>query len=247
MKTIVLRKKQIHSGELILVNRECPLHIDRTECDLVTIKEAGNMLLNRKVAAMLSLLMKELNGWQKICIVSGWRSNREQEVIFDESLQDNGREFTNKYVAFPGTSEHQTGLAIDLALRKDEIDFLCPDFPYTGICQKFRKKAISYGFIERYPQNREDITKIAHEPWHFRYVGIPHAEIMTEYGFVLEEYIDFLRGYRYGEKQYLHSQKYLVSYKEAEETENMQLKMSAENSYTISGNNVDGYVITEWR
>jgi len=247
MKTVVLREKQIHTGELILVNGEYPYQDDNGTYDIVPIGRAENVLLNRKAAAMISLLLGELDGWQKICLVSGWRSMGEQTEIFKKSLQDNGQEFTNKYVALPGTSEHQTGLAIDLALKKDKINFLCPDFPYDGICQKFRQKAISYGFIERYPQNKRNITKIEHEPWHFRYVGIPHAEIMSKYSIALEEYIAFLREYRYGEKHYSYSQNFLISYVEAEKGKDTQLEIGEMNAYAISGNNVDGYIITEWR
>lgn len=250
MKTIVLREEQIHSGELILVNRQHPYQKNSGNCNLMTIGDSENILLNRNASVMLSLLMKELNGWRKICLVSGWRSMREQRDIFDKSLQDNGYKFTNKYIALAGTSEHQTGLAIDLALKQDEIDFLCPNFPYDGICQKFREKALSYGFVERYPQNKEDITGIAHEPWHFRYVGIPHAEIMNTYGMVLEEYIDFIKQYPYGEKYYSFLKKdiqFLISYLEVKKIADTQLIINEKNEYTISGNNVDGYIITERR
>lgn len=64
-------------------------------------------------------------------------------------LQENGTEFTAKFVAMPGHSEHQTGLAIDLGLRQPDIDFIRPAFPYEGICQKFRELAPAFGFIER--------------------------------------------------------------------------------------------------
>ena len=85
---------------------------------------------------------------------------------------ENGEEFTNQFVARPGHSEHQTGLAIDLGLKQPDIDFLRPYFPYKGICQTFRELSTDYGFIERYPAGKEAITGIAHEPWHFRYVGV---------------------------------------------------------------------------
>ena len=61
--------------------------------------------------------------------------------------------------------------------------------PYEGICQRFRELAPLYGFIERYPANKEAVTGIAHEPWHFRYVGRPHAQRMTDLGLTLEEYL----------------------------------------------------------
>lgn len=88
---------------------------------------------------------------------------------------------------------HQTGLAIDLGLAADEIDFIRPDFPADGVCGAFRRRAADFGFVLRYPAGKEAVTGIAHEPWHFRYVGVPHARLMAEMGFTLEEYVAWLR------------------------------------------------------
>ncbi len=102
-------------------------------------------------------------------------------------------DFTRQYVAIPGCSEHETGLAIDLALDTGgEIDFIRPYFPYDGICSEFRARAAEFGFIERYPSGKEHITRIAAEPWHFRYVGAAHAVYLAAHGLTLEEYIDSL-------------------------------------------------------
>ena len=130
-------------------------------------------LLEQCAATALNQLMAELDGWRYITAVSGWRSQEEQREIYLQSLLENGEEFTNQFVARPGHSEHQTGLAIDLGLKQPDIDFLRPYFPYKGICQTFRELSTDYGFIERYPAGQEAITGIAHEPWHFRYVGVP--------------------------------------------------------------------------
>ena len=134
--------------------------------------------------------------------VSGWRSLEEQRDIFAASLREDGEEFTRKFVALPGCSEHQTGLAIDLALKKEKVDFICPDFPCEGICQRFRERAAAYGFIERYREEKKHLTGIAGEPWHFRYVGCPHAEIMEKLGMCLEEYREFIKRFPYGERYY---------------------------------------------
>ncbi len=75
-------------------------------------------------------------------------------------------------------------MAIDLALNEGNIDFICPKFPYYGICQNFRNIAPKYGFIERYKDEKKAITKISKEEWHFRYVGYPHSKIITEKEYV---------------------------------------------------------------
>ncbi len=122
MKTVTLQHDLIHTGN-------------------------NKVLLDSNAIKLLSSLMDKLNGWEQIAAVSGFQSMQEQKVIYSQSLKDNGKTFTEKFVALPGHSEHQTGLAIDLALKQEYIDFICPDFPYTGICQTFRQEAISYGFI----------------------------------------------------------------------------------------------------
>lgn len=174
---------------LMLINRESApvVHVPGEREQLVPVDGTG-VLLERQAAYALELLMERIDGWNRIVPVSGWRSGEEQRRIWDESLRENGMEFTKTYVALPGHSEHESGLAIDLGLKKETIDFIRPDFPYDGICGTFRECAPDYGFIERYPGGKEAVTGIGHEPWHFRYIGTPHARILTDAGLTLEEY-----------------------------------------------------------
>ena len=143
----------------------------------------------------------------------------------------------------PDHSEHQTGLAIDLALNTDNIDFIRPDFPYSGICEEFRKAAPEFGFIERYPAGKENITGIAHEPWHFRYVGFPHSMIIAEKEFTLEEYTEYIKSFRQ-ECPLSYSHKGIAAeifYAPAE------TEISVNNAVCqVSGNNTDGFVVTLW-
>lgn len=176
-------------NSLILVNRQHPYTMSVRQNLTPVLPAFPRILLEREAAHALSRLMEKLGGWGNILPVSGWRSFDEQEKIYLDSLRDNGREFTRQFVALPGHSEHQTGLAIDLGLQGEDMDFIRPSFPYEGICQRFRELAPAYGFIERYPAGKEGVTGIAHEPWHFRYVGAPHAESMARQGLCLEEYL----------------------------------------------------------
>lgn len=176
-------------NRLLLVNSQHACPVDTSQ-DLIPVHDSyPQILLEREAACALFRLMEKLDGWHSIVPVSGWRSLKEQQSIYDQSLRDNGLEFTRQFVALPRHSEHQTGLAIDLGLRQPDIDFIRPAFPYEGICQTFRELAPAYGFVERYPSGKEAVTGIAHEPWHFRYVGTPHAEEMTRLGLTLEEYL----------------------------------------------------------
>ena len=120
---------------------------------------------------------------------------------------------------------------------------------YTGICGAFRQKAADYGFIERYPKGREAITGIAHEPWHFRFVGYPHSKIMQNNDLTLEEYILFIKDYPYDRKHFRiceKSKEIEVFYVKAR-PETTEVILSEDTCYQISGNNVDGFIVTIWR
>ncbi len=249
MKSICLSREQIHRGALILVNPAHGLVPPETVSLYPACDREPEVLMERQAAVLLNGLMEAMDGWKHIAPVSGWRSQAEQQKIWDDTLAESGEAFTRKYVAVPGHSEHQTGLAIDLGLRQEHIDFICPDFPYEGICQTFRLRAREYGFIERYPAGREKVTGIGHEPWHFRYVGVPHAQIMAEKGWTLEEYIDYLRDYPYGRKSLLYEngdRTVEIAFLKAEAGETV-VQVEPEAPCSVSGNNVDGFIITTWR
>lgn len=247
MRRLTLAFERIHTGSLILVNRSHAF-ADSRQPELHPALGRGDVPFDRRAETLLSRLIADIGAQSSIVPVSGWRSKAEQQAIWDSSLRTDGRSFTEKYVALPGCSEHQTGLAIDLALNREPIDFIRPHFPYSGICQIFRETAVRYGFIERYPAGKESITGIAHEPWHFRYVGAPHAQIMAVLNLTLEEYVDFLRGYPHGKRPYRFVDSGLdveISYQKADaET---ALEIDDRLPCIISGNNVDGFILTVWR
>lgn len=250
MKTLVLPQKAICSGTLILINAQLPIGESWGADALVPVRAGDKpVLLVREAARQLSGLMAKLDGWQSIAPVSGWRSRQEQQEIYAQSLHENGAAFTQTFVALPGHSEHQTGLAIDLGLTKPDIDFIRPDFPDFGVCRAFRRRAAAFGFVERYPAGKERITGIGHEPWHFRYVGTPHAAIMAERCLTLEEYHDFLKGYPHGKTPfaYRHGQSNsTISYVPAQVGDTC-LQVEDGFAYTVSGNNADGFVVTARR
>lgn len=234
----------IHNGLLILVNAEHPIqHMERPI--LAPAVPGSDILLDTRAAAMLSGLISRIGAAGEIVPVSGWRSEAEQREIWDGSMRESGEEFTRKYVALPGCSEHQTGLAIDLALRADNIDFIRPEFPHDGVCGRFRALAADYGFVERYQSGKEGVTGIAAEPWHFRYVGRPHARIMCEMGLCLEEYVEYLRAYPYPERLLeVRGEVYEAEVGFAGARDALGLPDAP---FQVSGNNVDGYIYTLWR
>lgn len=249
MKTRMLYRENIYNGNLILVNEQYPLRQERADGLVPADARFPDILMKRDASNVLQYIFEKISSGSRIVPVSGYRSVEEQTSIFQDSLKENGEEFTRKFVALPNHSEHQTGLAIDLGVNKENIDFIRPDFPYEGICDVFRRTASEYGFIERYAKDKEKITGIAHEPWHFRYVGYPHSKIMDEKGFSLEEYMEFIKAYREDRRltcRQGRETKIEVYYVPAD-SEETQVTFPDRSVYQVSGNNMDGFIITVWR
>ncbi|MDR0614805.1 MAG: D-alanyl-D-alanine carboxypeptidase family protein [Lactobacillales bacterium] len=153
---------------------------------------AEKILVEEVLAKQLEALIYFIDGQNEIIVTSGYRDYFEQEKLYQDSIGENGLEFTQQFVAKPKASEHQTGLAVDLGLTGVENDMIAPTFEKRLIVEKFLKEMVNFGFILRYPKEKTDKTKIAYEPWHFRYVGTPHSQIMQGKQWVLEEYHEFM-------------------------------------------------------
>ena len=251
MKTLTLEAKDIGKGNLILVNPSHPVRNAPGKETLVAVHSGyRDVLLEQQTAKMLAEVFSLLDCYHQIIPVSGYRTLQEQESIYADSIRANGEDFTLQFVAAPNCSEHQTGLAIDLAENKPDIDFIRPHFPYTGICQTFREKAIQYGFIERYKSGREAITKIAHEPWHFRYIGYPHSELLEKEDLTLEEYTVFLKQFPYAGPHLqgrFRGRDIEIFYVPAAHSGPAAIAIPDQTPYHVSGNNEDGFIVTLWR
>lgn len=119
--------------------------------------------------------------------VSAYRSHAYQKALFNRYVQKDGLEKARTYSAVPGTSEHETGLAIDVS----GIDGKCAAtscFAGTKEANWLAQHAQEYGFIIRYPEGKDEITGYVYEPWHLRYVGTEVAQAISEKGITLEEY-----------------------------------------------------------
>lgn len=240
MRRVVLKREQAARGPLLLVNAAHPLP-DAAAPQLAFVECVP---LEREAARLLDGCVRAAGGWRDILPVSGWRSRAEQQSIWDETLAREGDAFTRQYVALPGCSEHETGLAIDLGARTPDVDFIRPDFPDRGVCGAFRRLAAEYGFIQRYRREKEGLTGIAEEPWHFRYVGMPHARLMEDNGLCLEEYGEFLRAGRRtcplpggGEA--------MVSYLPCPR-ETVEITLPENARFQVSGYDGGGLILTVW-
>ncbi len=122
--------------------------------------------------------------------ISGYRSYERQKKIFTNNIVNKGKNYTLRYSAVPGTSEHQTGLAIDVSA--ESLDFkLSSNFASSKEGLWLAENAHNYGYIIRYPEGNEKITGYAYEPWHIRYVGKDLAVYLHENDLTLEEYYQY--------------------------------------------------------
>ena len=119
----------------------------------------------------------------------GYRTYEEQQKILDDKIkayinegysQSRAERTAKEWVALPGTSEHQLGIAVDINADKSKSS---NDEVYTWLAAN----AHNYGFILRYPQGKQEITGTSYEPWHYRYVGVDAAREIYERGICLEE------------------------------------------------------------
>ncbi|GLI08758.1 D-alanyl-D-alanine carboxypeptidase [Paenibacillus tyrfis] len=120
--------------------------------------------------------------------VSAYRSHETQKTVYNRYVQKDGEAAANKYSAKPGHSEHETGLAIDVAGSSGKC--AAQDcFGATKEAKWLAEHAADYGFIIRYPEGKEGITGYQYEPWHLRYVGVDTAKAIVKQGVTLEEYV----------------------------------------------------------
>lgn len=149
-----------------------------------------DVLLEAMTAKALAKLLTAANKIDKNVLIipnSGYRSFEYQVKVMNYYIQIEGIEKASKRVAKPGTSEHHTGLAVDLLFLKDNIPLkdLKSALP---IDEYIKCNACKYGFILRYPKGKENITGYPYEPWHLRYVGQELATYLYDNSLTLEEY-----------------------------------------------------------
>ena len=123
----------------------------------------------------------------KLYGVSGYRSYARQKEIYDRNVAIRGKAATDAVSAMPGSSEHQTGLTIDVSAQSVSYR-LDQSFGDTKEGKWLAKHCHEYGFIIRYPYNKEKITGYSYEPWHIRYVGTTVASYLYKNNLTLEEY-----------------------------------------------------------
>lgn len=174
----------------IIINKANPIdEVFVNNYKLVDVKDNlyNNIKLEEKTYEnYLSLKDNLYKRGYYINIRSGFRTFSESQNIYNIYALKNGNDYANKYVAKPGVSEHNTGLAFDFIISTDKNSYKTnydsdEYFYLENICYL-------YGFIIRYPKGKEEITGYNYEPWHLRYVGVELAKYLKKNNLTLEEY-----------------------------------------------------------
>ena len=146
-------------------------------------------LTNETYAAFLQMQQAAARQGLRLWVASGFRSYSSQSSIYSRYVRRDGRAAADRYSARPGHSEHQTGLAFDL-------NTITQSFANTKEGRWVAANCYKYGFILRYPKNKEAITGYMYEPWHLRYLGVDLATRVYASGLCLEEYLGIDSRYR---------------------------------------------------
>ncbi len=183
--------------KLLLINKEHTIPEDYT-FTLGTIK--GSMKCDERILGPLTdMFTAAARDGVNLVVCSPYRDISRQEYLFDRKMKSyigKGYSYIDAYkeassvVTVPGASEHQIGISLDIIC--DTYSQLNDGFGETEAGRWLMNNAHNYGFILRYPKDKEDITGIIYEPWHYRYVGVDAATIIHEQGICLEEFIEDL-------------------------------------------------------
>lgn len=187
-------KKEINDWRLTLANYENILP-DDFEVELANIDDTRQF--DARAITYLNKMKSDMSkaGISNVWVQSAYRSVKRQKELFDNSVnkylkkgktQEEAEKLTEEYINRPGSSDHNLGLAVDF----NNVD---NSFEDLDAFKWLKKNAENYGFILRYPKDKEEITKIAYESWHWRFVGEEHAKKMNELNMCLEEYIVYLQ------------------------------------------------------
>ena len=188
-KNAALPEKNIN-GDIFLVNRQHVISEQYVPDSLRKTQVHGMSQSMREdaAAALEELFQAAQSEGIRLSTVSGYRSYSKQSLIYSRKVGRTGSEAeADKLVARPGTSEHQLGLAMDLATRNSST--LSEKFASTAEGQWVYANCQRFGFIVRYLKGYEDVTGYSYEPWHIRYVGRENAEAIAASGLPLETYL----------------------------------------------------------
>ena len=246
---IKLGAPDIKRGSLVLINQDygCEFPDERDLVEIAAYKTPSyrvsddSLMLSGSIIEPLNAMMDAYyaeTGQDTVAVISAFRDYNRQMEILNEYISLMGGNEAYKWVAVPGHSEHHSGLAVDFGVFSNGA---FRTFLGTGDSSWFRQNCDKYGFILRYQEDKTDITNTENEPWHFRYVGAPHASFISQMGLCFEEYIEFIAGFSRDEPFLgeMDGESYEVYF-----TRDHEIVIPPGYYYDISGNNIDGFIVT---
>lgn len=258
--TVDIDNSKIYEGPLVLVNNYNECKFDGEE--LVSVLEYKQSIdndkymvadydvkLNNSVVKNLDQMLSDFHDVyndDSVMVSSGYRSKQLQDELYaDEQQKKQDTDSTDgELVAVPGYSEHQTGYAVDLSINLGDDAYV--EYTNTDDYKWMLDNCAIYGYILRYPPDKIHITEIAHETWHYRYVGTPHASYIMQNNLCLEEYIDLVKHYNNINPLYvadLSLTNWMIYYVPATTGEQTAVTVPINNDYQVYGNNSDGFVV----
>lgn len=235
--------------QTVLYGNKSPVYV------LSTASISVNSSLFPIFDGMLADFSRE-TGCKDVLVTSGYRSYEFQAELYDARVKSQGAEQAALYVAEAGYSEHHAGLAVDMVIYADGKQYYFPDYEAAAW---LIEHAPDYGFILRYTEDKQPVTRCAPEPWHYRYVGVPHARIITALGYCFEEYHEYLHGFTWNGERLLFDAEgnlsatdgtalpaagYMIYYVPASAEGDTEIPLPPDREYDISGDNDAGFIVT---
>ncbi len=225
-----------NTGDLVLINNNHPLNDNAVPTDIVALSSLDTtnftfeptVEMSEQLLQPFSEMMKaaQLDGVHHFIVNSSYRNNTAQQQLYDTMGAD--------LALPPGYSEHNAGLSIDIGSTSGQM-------AGSQEARWLAKNAAVYGFILRYPPNKTHITNIDHEPWHYRYVGLPHSYIIDKNNWTLEEYLAYLQKEKSIQITFK-GKRYEVHYYHL--SDSLSIPLPTNYPYQLSGDNMGGIIIT---
>jgi len=247
--TVRMDPLDVFRGNLILINNDHIYEIPETQ-DFVNINEykTASYQVTDDDHFICSTVIEPLNemmdnffdetGVDSIVVISTFRDHERQQAVLDDYIARFGRRGAALWAAQPGYSEHHTGLAVDFGVYSNRS---LRTFQGTGTTAWFAQNSYRFGFILRFPEDKVEITGTNYEPWHFRYIGLPHSYFMFMNNLCLEEYIELITEHTAADpfKAVRDGVPYEIYF-----VPSIDIPIPLDSDFDISGNNIGGFIVT---
>jgi zinc D-Ala-D-Ala carboxypeptidase len=255
-------------GNLVLVNKDTHISSSFVPANLSSVLDKNNRYVvpckNSSVkldksalnAAAAMFNAAKASGIYNLIVSNGYRSYDLQSTLHTRKINAYKKIYRSKeavekassIVAPPGMSEHQTGLAIDVTTRSmlNGSEALTENFAATPEGKWIYSNSWKYGYVVRYQKDKTKITGIVSEPWHIRYVGVPHAEYMYKNKLCLEEYLELIKNRGYIKFKANTGSEYEIFYINVSiSIQTLSLTCSRDETYDISSYGKNGFIVTK--